>query len=392
MAKITQRNGFLVFDFNYKNTRCRESTVLQDSNSNRKRAEIILNRITAEIKTKTFDYLTYFPKSKMAKKLLHKQNEISEITNSIPTLNVFCHNWLKEMKPGWKQSYIDQVTRNLNNYILIQFGNFNISDITKSMVLMFRSDLTQINEFSGGNKRALAPATINKIITLLRSIIEEATLRFDIDFKLSNIKPLKGIRPDVQPLSINEIDKFLEQVRPDFKEYFITRFFTGLRSGEVHGLQWKHIDFANRQIIIEQAYGEYGITTPKNEYAYREVQMCQIVFDALKIQQTRTTHKNGFVFSNSQGNAISSNAVNEKIWKPTLKCLNFPERRVYQTRHTAATLWLASGENPEWIARQLGHSNTQMLFRIYSRYIPNALRTDGVAFNQMIKNNITAIK
>ena len=60
-------------------------------------------------------------------------------------------------------------------------------------------------------------------------------------------------------------------------------------------------------------------------------------------------------------------------------------RRAYQTRHTAATLWLAAGENPEWVARQLGHSTTEMLFRVYSRYIPNVTRRDGSAFEAMLE-------
>ena len=53
-------------------------------------------------------------------------------------------------------------------------------------------------------------------------------------------------------------------------------------------------------------------------------------------------------------------------------------------RHTAATLWLAAGESPEWIARQLGHTSTEMLFKTYSRYIPNATRQDGSAFENLI--------
>ena len=57
-----------------------------------------------------------------------------------------------------------------------------------------------------------------------------------------------------------------------------------------------------------------------------------------------------------------------------LTLLGLKPRRAYQTRHTAATLWLSAGENPEWIARQLGHSTTEMLFRVYSRYIPNVTR------------------
>jgi integrase len=53
-------------------------------------------------------------------------------------------------------------------------------------------------------------------------------------------------------------------------------------------------------------------------------------------------------------------------------------------RHTAATLWLASGEAPEWIARQLGHSSTEMLFRVYSRYVPNLTRRDGSAIERLL--------
>ena len=53
-------------------------------------------------------------------------------------------------------------------------------------------------------------------------------------------------------------------------------------------------------------------------------------------------------------------------------------------RHTAATLWLASGEAPEWIARQLGHASTEMLFRVYSRFVPNLTRRDGSAFDRLL--------
>jgi integrase len=57
-------------------------------------------------------------------------------------------------------------------------------------------------------------------------------------------------------------------------------------------------------------------------------------------------------------------------------------------RHTCATLWLAAGENPEWIARQLGHTTTEMLFRVYSRYVPNLTRRDGSAFDSLVSSVI----
>ena len=97
-----------------------------------------------------------------------------------------------------------------------------------------------------------------------------------------------------------------------------------------------------------------------------------------------------FVFTNSVGHALDYNKVSKRVWAPTLNKLKLKYRRPYETRHTAATLWLASGENPEFVARQLGHSTTEMLFRVYSRYIPNLTRRDGSAFEKLIANHINA--
>ena len=44
-------------------------------------------------------------------------------------------------------------------------------------------------------------------------------------------------------------------------------------------------------------------------------------------------------------------------------------------------MWTA-GRSPEWVARTLGHVNTAMVYRTYSRYIPNLTRKDGSAFER----------
>ncbi len=44
---------------------------------------------------------------------------------------------------------------------------------------------------------------------------------------------------------------------------------------------------------------------------------------------------------------------------------------MYQARHTFATLMLSAGENPNWIARMMGHTSVEMLFKKYNGYIPN---------------------
>jgi integrase len=49
---------------------------------------------------------------------------------------------------------------------------------------------------------------------------------------------------------------------------------------------------------------------------------------------------------------------------------------------------LAAGENPEWIAQVMGHSTTAMLFKVYSRFVPNLTRLDGQAFAGLVHSRL----
>ena len=112
--------------------------------------------------------------------------------------------------------------------------------------------------------------------------------------------------------------------------------------------------------------------------------MNHLVFEALQAQAKVTRGFSDFVFCMRTGNPLINRNVTGRIWYPTLRHLGLRERRPYQTRHTTATLWLASGENPEWIARQMGHTTTEMLFRVYSCFVPNLTRKDGSAFENLL--------
>jgi integrase len=90
------------------------------------------------------------------------------------------------------------------------------------------------------------------------------------------------------------------------------------------------------------------------------------------------------VFCNIEGKPLDNKNFSDRVWYPLLRHLGLERRRPYQTRHTAATLWLASGEAPAWIAMQLGHSDQQMLFKVYARYVPNLTRQDGSAMERLL--------
>jgi integrase len=216
----------------------------------------------------------------------------------------------------------------------------------------------------------------------------DAAEQYGFPSPVEGIRPLKLRRTDVQPFTLTEVQKILSTTRADYREYLTVRMFTGMRSGEADGLKWRFVDFDRRQILIRETLVGGEVEYTKTDGSQREITMSGPVFDALKIQEKATRNLSEYVFCNREGNPLDNKNFTERVWYPLLRHLGIEKRRPYQMRHTAATLWLAAGENPEWIARQLGHATTEMLFKVYSRYVPNLTRQDGSAMERLLRANL----
>lgn len=408
MGSIRKRedNGLLFIDFRYKGIRCREQTALTDNAANRKKVQKVLDRIESEIKAGTFEYARFFPGSKNVRKFDDATNSPSEINPiaqavasamggdrtqastefaSTPLFKEFAETWYLEKKVEWRRSHKVTVRAGLDSRIFPRWGEWEVGRITKADILAYRAELSKVQ--ARGKGTTLSNRRINKIMNLLRQIVNEAADRFNFRTPFQNIKQLKVQRTNVEPFSMDEVKLILTTVRPDFQSYYTTRFFTGMRTGEVDGLKWKYVDFEKRMILVRETFvlGEDEYT--KNDSSQRDIKMSQVVYDALKAQEKVTFGKCEYVFCTRNGKPLDNKNVTNRVWYPLLRHLAMTKRRPYQTRHTAATLWLASGESPEWIATQMGHTTTEMLFRVYSRYVPNLTRQDGSAFERLLLQN-----
>ena len=356
---------------------------MEDNPANRKKLAKIIEKMEAEITLGIFDYAAYFPKSERAQEMTALADRAEACISRNPTFRQFSEIFYEERKIEWRPSYRQKTQIILNKYLLPEFGGKAVHAIKKPDLLTFRSSLAKVRYGKDGQS-SLSVARINQIMILLRMILKEASDRHEFEMPYKNIKNLKQARPDVNPFTLAEVWLFLKHVRADYKPYYTIRFFTGMRTSEIDGLKWDCINFDRREISIREALvnGEMGPT--KTLGSQRDIAISQLVYDALLEQRKRTFGKSEFVFCNSQGNPMEYRNVNRRVWKPTLALLGLKHRRAYQSRHTAATLWLAAGENPEWIARQMGHSSTEMLFRVYSRYVPDITRQDGSAMDNLL--------
>ena len=384
-------SGALFFDFRHAGKRCREYTALLDTPANRRRVEKVLATIEAEIAADTFVYETYFPNS-AAKQKVTAASPVSapaasvtsgapESVSTTPSFRVFADQWMRDHEVEWRRSHIKVLRSTIDGHLLPHFGDMQVGAIAKADILAFRTRLATLP--GRGGKPGLSNKRINGILAPLRQMLNEAAEMHGFVAPVTTYKPLKVRKTDVEPFTLDEVQLILKTVRADYKDYFAVRFLTGMRTGEAHGLKWKYVDFANRLILIRETFvlGEDEYT--KTDSSQREIRMNQVVFDALQ-RQHAATGQYDYVFCNREGKPLDNKNFTDRVWQPLLRHLKLKPRRAYQMRHTAATLWLASGEAPEWIARQLGHSSTEMLFRVYSRYVPNLTRQDGSAMDRLL--------
>jgi integrase len=296
------------------------------------------------------------------------------------TFEEYAGTWYKINRVSWKPSFQRSARSILDRHLFPGFKDKPVLDITKWMVKEFRTSLAEVK---GRKGKKISNKRINNIILVLRLIMNEAAEQYDFTTPFTNFKPLPLRKSDIMPFSPDDVFLFLKHVPGDYHDYYVVRFFTGMRTAEVDGLKWKYVDFRGKRIQVRETWQSRQWVSPKTQSSVRDIDMNKIVEEALIRQKEKTGDKE-LVFRTKKGNPLDHNNISKRVWYPTLKKAELAERTPYQTRHTAGTMWLASGENPEWVARQLGHANTEMLFKVYSKYIPNLTRRDGSAFEKFL--------
>lgn len=414
MGSINERNAKLFFDFRFSGKRYREYTALTDSKANRKKLEDVLRKIESEISNGTFEYARYFPNSPNAQAVAANSTRSTAVSvgarapnptlqrraaNDAPAMlfGEFAERWYQQKAVEWRASYRESVRHILDRHLLPTFGEVEVTQVDRAKLLAFRTQVAERQvtnrrkPVGNGPRQMLSPATTNRIVGILSMILDEAAIEFGMINPCKSVKRLRLRRIDIQPFSMDEAQRLISKVRADYSDYLLVRMFTGLRSGEVNGLKWEFVDFERRQIQVRQTIVRGRTEYTKTDGSQREVQMSQPVFEALKRMEQATRPLGPYVFCTASGEPIDLHNFVKRVWNPLLRNLGLKPRRPYQMRHTCATLWLAAGENPQWIASQLGHTTTEMLFRVYSRFVPNLTRRDGAAFEQLLINKgITA--
>lgn len=377
MGKIrANRHGYLYFDFMLNGIRCREGTKYKDIPKHRKLLTAKMQLFDEAIRNGTFDYCSTFPNGNKAH--IFEPDNINR-----QNFETAYQSWLKgKYDPERKDNIIRLTTyldyKNIGKKVLVPFfKNMNVNEISIEKIKVF-----------AGTLRGLSATRKKHIISALRGFLND--MEIDIDWVRLQKKKVFGnltiIKKEINPFSLDDIQVFLENCPEFYRDYYIVAFYTGMRPSEQIALKWSNVDMRHRYFSIKESKTLYEESFPKTKKSIRDVKMTSAVYEAFLNQREKTLNKSQYVFVCPKIKPINLCSLNRYVWKETLTKAGLAYRNPYQTRHTAITLMLMSGEDPYWVADQTGTS-IDMISRHYFKYIKNMIRPDGKSYDRFISGD-----
>lgn len=272
-----------------------------------------------------------------AKIVLGQFSLLEDAKSDIPTLRQYVFGWTDgdgSKNIGWLDKFAKLALKSstwtvyenlLKVHILPEMGSLRLDEITPRLVGDFI-----VKKFGQGLRSQTVKNMKNCLGSILRyalspdQYIESNRTRGILVPKPEDEEPSR--EPD--PLSWEDrrvVEDCFRKHSPNYYPLVITGFRTGLRIGELFGLQWLDTDFVNRIISVRKNIVNGKITTPKSRAGKRDVRMTSQLAEELKaLMKARKQEKlergwaeiPKWIFCNEKGTFLDYNNFLNRVWNP----------------------------------------------------------------------------
>lgn len=335
--------------FYHQSVRYRRSLDLDDTKTNRKRAEqYIIPEIVYKLNQGAF-----FEKTEQQTKAI--------------TLDSFAKTSFEIHQRTRRTLTENEYHRKYGLYIQSAFGRKPIDQIRPSDLAKWQNKLLE----------HLAPSSVKKVRSVFQSIMEDALM--DGIIAVNPFSRVKAPRTEEmrlkKPFSKEEIFAILLDVPESMQCFFAIGFFTGMRTGEIIGLKWEDINWDERLIGIRRSRRMGMETVPKTKSSIRDVEVIDVLWPYLLKHRELSRENSVYLFETYLNEPFSTcDKISSHYWKPSLRRLGIEYRNLYQMRHSFASLMISNGEDILWVSNMLGHKDSSMTLQNYARYVKHATR------------------
>lgn len=319
----------------------------------------------------------------------------------------FVERWIEDYaKRNLAPKTLHRYIQILQSRILPVLGHIKVEQIKPVHLLEFYSNLTEEGIRLDGKAGKLSDTTIQYHHRVLSSIFQSA-VQWQVIYNnpCSRVKPPKVKKR--QSACYNEqqtadLLRALENEPLKYKVIVILALSTGLRRGELMGLEWSDINFKSNTLEVKRT-SQYvpgiGVITkePKTETSKRVISIPESVMSLLKKYKSEQAKErlevgdlwqgSDRLFTTWDGRPMHPDTISG--WFPELLNRNgLPRIPFHGLRHTAATLLIGQGVHAKTISSRLGHSSISTTMNIYGHALRSADREAADKIDSIIRQSV----
>ncbi len=325
---------------------------------------------------------------KLAEKIKESRKPVSLVENRDITLMAYAQGWLETAKLELALRTSRSYKQLLDVHVLPVLGHLRVRDLHQRDVKKLLTEKRQ----SGLGKN-----TVRLIKAALSTVLSEATEDELIQVnpalapgKKKKRRPGQAPLPDVNPMSHAQLAAFKHGLDEMQGEGRVDRCIamllalmagTGLRPSEALALRPGDLNLRERSVRVERAMDLDGRVKPTKTEETRSVDLSDTLIRRLSDYVTWLEaeaiaggqSEASWLFPGDQGRPLSERYV-RRVFERALRKAELPHFRVYDLRHTYASILLSEGVPLLYVSIQLGHSKPTTTLRYYAKWIPSGDR------------------
>jgi integrase len=295
------------------------------------------------------------------------------------TVNELLDAWLRTKKLNRRANTCDAYEEKARNYIRPAIGSCRIDRLQNKQFYEIYNDMRE----AGKSAR-----TIRYVHITISAALKYAVENHYIPINVANsLEVPTGVRYAGKALTADEARHFMD-VALDNGRWGLTLAFalaSGMRPSEYLALRWRDIDLKKGTASVCQTTtfgkGQWRFEAPKTAAARRTITLPISLLPLLlarrkqfileKLAAGDAWHDLDLVFCTEKGSLINRTNFHHRYYKRVAKAANVPTGfRLYDLRHTCASLLLLAGVNAKIVSERLGHSDVAFTLKTYAHFLP----------------------
>lgn len=309
------------------------------------------------------------------------------------TVAQWMDTWQAEYLGAVKSSTISSYEATIKNHIKPCLGSIKLESLTTQDIQEFYNARQKGDE----TRKPLAPKTIKNIHGVLHKALQQAMLNGLIRNNPAGpcVLPRRP-KQKVKPLNEEQITKLIKALKGHkYENLILTTLFTGLREGEVCGLQWGCVNLETGTILVDKQLqslrksvrgnrDKYALVLTKNGKE-RYLTIAPFVVELLKKEKAKQDanreyyedlyEESGLVFTDESGHRITPQAA-YRAFKLVVTELGMPKTRFHDLRHSYAVASLRSGDDVKTVQENLGHATAAFTLDTYG-HVTEQMKTES---------------